>query len=71
MIGVVNPHSLALERESLCVVDDRGPEDHVNLTLSNFYAREDRVTGEIVIHCTRFLETGEWTSDAYEYRFQP
>jgi hypothetical protein len=71
VIGVVNPHSLALERESLCVVDDRGPEDHVNLTLSNFYAREDRVTGEIVIHCTRFLETGEWTSDAYEYRFQP
>ncbi|MGI6081871.1 MAG: sialidase family protein [Limnochordia bacterium] len=71
VIGEVNPNNLALERESLCVLDDRSPADHVNLTLSNFYAREDRVTGEIVIHCTRFFAGGEWDGDAYEYRFKP
>ncbi len=71
VIGEVNPHTLTLERNSLRVVDDRSPADHVNLTLSNFYAREDRVTGEIVIHCTRFFARGEWGGDAYEYRFRP
>ncbi len=58
-----------LRRECVRVVDTRGPGDSAQLTLSNFAAREDRETGELVIHLSRLFQHSpadglEWTSDA-------
>jgi hypothetical protein len=39
------------------------------LSLSNFYAREDRRTHEIAVHMTRlFARPKSWAGDAYLYR---
>ena len=65
----VDRDSGLLIRESLVVVDDKGPEDDPVLTLSNFYAREDRTTGGIALHMTRlFALAGGWEGDAMLYR---
>jgi hypothetical protein len=58
-----------LIRATIRVVDDKQPEDNPLLTLSNFYAREDRETKEIALHMTRLfaLSTG-WVGDAFLYR---
>ncbi len=84
VIGDVDPDSLLLIRESLCTIDDRGPDDPEDLMISNFHAREDRRTKEIVVHCSplgRGHLTGtapaasrparqklDWTADACIYR---
>jgi hypothetical protein len=69
VIGEVDFDSGLLRKESIRTVDTRQPEDDPLLTLSNFYAREDRVTREIVIHLTRLfaLQNG-WQGDAFAYR---
>jgi hypothetical protein len=69
VIGEVDRPTGLLRRESLRTVDtlQRG-EDPV-LSLSNFFAREDRRTREIVVHMTRlFARPDEWAGDAYLYR---
>ncbi len=84
VIGEVDRKSMLLIRETLCTIDERGPGDPETLQLSNFHAREDRVTHEIVVHCSPFGRGGrvlttqsatrparrqlDWTSDAYVYR---
>lgn len=84
VIGEVDPVSLMLIRESLCMIDDRGPDDPENLMISNFHARQDRQTDEIVVHCSplgrgpRTPATApasrpgrqqiNWTAHAYLYR---
>jgi len=51
------------------VVDDREPEDNERLMLSNFCAREDRETNEIVLHMTRLFPLSDgWLGDAFLYR---
>lgn len=70
VIGEVDPSSLLLVEESVFVVDDKGPGDDPSLTLSNFMAHEDRVTGEILVHMSRFTVAG-WSGDAYLYRLAP
>lgn len=73
VIGRVNPRSLLLDRESIFVVDTRGEGEWEGMTLSNFHAHQDRVTGEIVLHMSRWLTRGpqEWTADALQYRITP
>jgi len=79
VIGEVDPKTLGLVRESICTIDDRRPKDPPTLQISNFHAREDRVTRQIVVHCSPFNRphplTGnatrtklDWTSDAMLYR---
>jgi hypothetical protein len=70
VIGEVDEDSLLLRQETVLTIDDRQPEDHADVQLSNFSVYEDRVTGEIVMHCTRFLAQGQavWNGDTYEYR---
>jgi hypothetical protein len=69
VLGQVDSGSGALLRESLLVIDDRQPGDDEILTLSNFYAREDRETQQIIIHMTRlFAFTSGWVGDAQIYR---
>jgi hypothetical protein len=55
VIGEIDPQSLMLIEESVTVMDTRGPEDPAGLQLSNFYAFEERETGDIV------LPMGRWT----------
>jgi len=57
-----------LLRKSVRVVDTLGPGDDPLLTLSNFYAREDRLTGEIALHMTRLFALADgWKGDAFLY----
>ena len=49
-------------------IDDRQGHDDEMLTLSNFYARVDRETGELLLHYPRFFARGydrqqRWTTD--------
>jgi len=74
VIGEVDRRSGRLRRASVRVVDDKSPADDPVLTLSNFYAREDRQTREIALHMTRLFAydksvraTG-WEGDAFLYR---
>lgn len=69
-IGTVNPETLLLEKESLCMVDTREPNEPEGMTLSNFFAREDRETGDIVLHMSRWF-LPEWIGNAYIYRIEP
>ncbi len=76
MIGRVDPDSLLLERESLCVIDTRREGDTANLQLSNFSAYEDRLSGEIVIRVTRwdgqmFGEPEPTDASVHLYRIEP
>jgi hypothetical protein len=69
VIGEVDRDSGLLIRDSVRVVDDKGPGDDPILTLSNFYARHDRVTGGIALHMTRLFAFKEgWEGDAMLYR---
>ena len=67
--GEVDLQSGLLKRETLVVVDDRQPEEDELLTLSNFFAREDRETRQILVHMTRlFAFKDGWVGDAQLYR---
>jgi hypothetical protein len=67
VIGRVDSASGLLERDSVQVVDTRGPDEPVDMTLSNFSAREDRESGEIVVHMSRWM-LPDWIGHAYVYR---
>ena len=69
VIGEVDRGTGLLRRGSVRTVDTlQAGEDSV-LSLSNFFAREDRQTGEIAIHMTRlFAGSGPWSGDAFLYR---
>jgi hypothetical protein len=69
VIGEVDRRTGLLQKESVRVVDDREENEDRILTLSNFYAREDRRTGEIALHMTRlFAYPNAWEGDAMLYR---
>lgn len=73
VIGEVDAQSGRLLRGTVRPIDDRGPGDGELLSLSNFSAREDRTTGEIVVNLSRLFQHSrpgetDWTSDAYLYR---
>jgi hypothetical protein len=69
VIGRVDPGRLTLVRDSVTMIDDRQPGEPEAMTLSNFFAHEDRESGEILLHMSRwFLE--EWRGDAYCYRIE-
>lgn len=62
-IGRVDQESGHLIEETVINIDDRRPGDGEFLTMSNFYAREDRVDGTIKLHMLRHSR-GE--SSAYQ-----
>jgi hypothetical protein len=73
MIGEVDRQSGLLRKETVTVIDDRGPDDGELLALSNFFAREDRETHEIVVHMSRqgtksTARKADFTADAFLYR---
>ncbi len=74
VIGEVDGKSGRLRRETVRVIDERKAGDSPLLALSNFSAREDRETGEIVVNLSRLFERSppdpnrDWTADAWLYR---
>ena len=69
IVGEVDRNSGLLKRSSVRVVDTLQPGEDPVLTLSNFYAREDRRTRELVLHMTRlFTHPKDWAGTAYLYR---
>jgi hypothetical protein len=69
VLGEVDRKSGLLLRDSVRTIDDRAPDEDERLTLSNFFAREDRQTREVVVHMTRLLALPEgWRGDAMLYR---
>ena len=71
VIGEVDAESLLLRKETVAVIDTRGPEDDESLQLSNFMVHEDRVDGAIVLNVTRFMPKPDWKGDCYTYRIEP
>ena len=66
-----------LLRESVTVIDDLGENESSLLTLSNFYVREDRENGNLLLHMSRlfandFRKDGiiDRTADALLYRIK-
>lgn len=72
-IGVVDEERLALERDSLLVVDDRGTDDPESIHFSNFLLLEDRETLDIELYMTRGAawDVPGWKSSVYRYLFKP
>ena len=71
-IAEVDEAKVALVKDSVTVIDERGPEDSPALQLSNFKAYEDRESGEIVMVMARWFAEGRdhWTAPAHEYRIR-
>lgn len=67
VIGRVDQESLQLMEASVTKIDDRGEGEDASLTLSNFMAHEDRKSGGVIVHMSRFVPA-TWTGDAYIYR---
>lgn len=67
IIAEVDSQSLQLKINTLLVIDDIAAGEDPSLTLSNFMAHEDRQTGQIILHMSRFFPN-QWIGDAYEYR---
>ena len=73
VIGEVDKATGLLRRESVTTIDDRGPGAGELLALSNFFAREDRETREIVLHMSRLgakstSKKADFTAAAFLYR---
>ncbi len=70
VIGEVDLRTGRLLRDSIVTIDDQKPDEAASLTLSNFFAREERHSRDIVIHLTRLFARrgGDWTADALLHR---
>jgi len=69
VMGQVDPESCLLVKDSLAIIDTRGPGESETLQLSNFLAYEDRETGFITMHMSRFVPDG-WHGDAHLYQIE-
>jgi hypothetical protein len=69
VMGEVDKRSGLLKKASVRIVDTLQPGEDPIMSLSNFYAREDRQTRELVVHMTRlFAKPKEWVGDSNLYR---
>lgn len=75
VLGEVDQSTGLLQRETVQVIDTCQPGDSEWLTLSNFYVREDRQTGELLLHLPRFFarctdlhSPDIFTTDLFLYR---
>jgi hypothetical protein len=73
VIVEVQEEPLALKRDTIFAVDERGYNDSPRVQMSNFRLYQDRETGDVVIFLTRYgeLSEKEWMlADYYRYRVQ-
>lgn len=69
----VQEEPFALKRDTITVLDRRGPDEDPCIQPSNFKHYQDRETGDLVFYLTRYGErgvsNGRWLSaDPYQYR---
>ena len=67
VMGLVDPTTGLLVRESVTVIDTRAEGETNKLALTSFLAHEDRPTGDILLHMSRPFATNNRGSDAYLY----
>ncbi|MBN2309580.1 MAG: exo-alpha-sialidase [Candidatus Hydrogenedentes bacterium] len=70
-VAEVQEDPFAIRRDSLTVIDERGPDDSPQTQISNFRYYQDRATGDVVVTATRFGERDakKWKwADHYRYR---
>lgn len=68
VMGEVDRRTGLLQRATVRIIDTLQPGENAALSLSNFFAREDRRTGGIALHMTRlFAGGGPWSGDAFVY----
>jgi len=72
-IGVVDEERMALERDSLLIIDDRSADEPESLSFSNFLLLENRETLDIELYMTRGAawDVPGWKSSVYRYLFKP
>ncbi len=72
VLGEVDLETGHLIRDTITPVDDRRPGESERLTLSNFYVREDRETGDLLLHIPRFFSREDsrtdFTTDLFLHR---
>lgn len=68
----VDPESLFLKRDTACIIADVEDGQSGDTTFSNFYAREESGTGDVLVYLTAFHADPDniFGSDAYEYRIR-
>ena len=59
VLGEVDRQSGHLIRSALTIIDDRQPGESEQLTLSNFYTREERDSGDLLLHLPRFFASDD------------
>lgn len=69
IVAEVDESKVTLKRDSVTVIDDKGPDDSPKLQLSNFYLLENRETHQAELYLTRIGADPEdfWGADAYRY----
>jgi len=72
-IAEIDEENAAVRKDSLLLVDDRGPDEPTRLQLSNFAVIENRETQGIEIYLTRIGEDPDhfWLGNVYRYVFEP
>ena len=78
VVAAVDPKTGLIQRDSVEMLDDRRAGESEWLTLSNFYVREERGTGDLLLYLPRAYardfrkpgETADFTFDLLEMRFQ-
>ncbi|MBM3764955.1 MAG: exo-alpha-sialidase [Acidobacteria bacterium] len=71
VFGEVDKTTGLLRRATMREIDTRRAGEDEILSLSNFYAHEDRESKEIVLYMTRlFAHTDGWLGDAMRYRIR-
>jgi hypothetical protein len=71
VIVEVQEYPFAMKRDTITVIDQRGPGDSERVQMSNFRFYQDRQTGDIVLFLARYGERSaeNWKSaDYYRYR---
>jgi len=80
VLGEVDRRTMRLKRATVCTLDDRRGGDAERMQISNFFADEDRLTGELRVYVAPLFRrppkpsaTGggpalDWTADLWLYR---
>ena len=68
----IQEEPFAIKRDTIRVIDRKGPEDAPGTQLSNFRCYQDRRTGHVVLYMTRYGENdGDWRqADYYRYEIE-
>ena len=65
VLGEVDQDTGCLRRTSITRIDDRRQDESELLTLSNFHAREDRETNNLIVLLPRFFAAGQQGEDRF------